>query len=193
MKVNIDDLTLNATELGKVLGGLSARRVRQLAEEEVFVRAERGRFPLIPNVAAYVAQIENRTDPEDLRTERIALIRAQTRRIELDNRLKEGGEGSLDWQSAVISALSLHWLLRLRPVAGWLYTDLADLLPTSDARRVAGTVQNWLVGLRSEIERETKRAAVRLRGNRELATDHKALVHALSGGRDEDVEHNEVA
>ena len=160
----ISDQTVTGPQLGEILN-ITARRVRQLAEEGIFERVGRGRYSLVASIQAYIATIEARADGEDLRAERIALLRAQTRRVQLDNARKETTDRDVDEQEAAVSTFARHLLLRLRPLGDWLFQELQDRGHT-DAREVAGTAVNWIIGDRAEIEAEvlTALAEARRRG-----------------------------
>jgi len=88
--MSVAELKLTAAELGEVLGGLTARRIRQLAEDGTFPRPSRGKFPLVACVSAYLALRESATDGDELKRERAGLVRAQRRRVELENSVSEG-------------------------------------------------------------------------------------------------------
>lgn len=175
--MEVKDIELTATELGAVLG-ITSRRVRQLAEDGVFERAARGRYGLINCVQAYIAA-QDRNGNEALHDERLGLIRAQRRRIELQNAAREGTTETFRWQDAAVSVVCAHFFLRLRPIAGWLHAELQGRLPGNEARSVAGEVGNWLVGTRAAIEAEVKEAATILRREGTLLTDYDELQRAL--------------
>ena len=59
-----EESTVSVKELS-TLFGISTRRVRQLAEDEVVVRAERGRYALTDSVQGYVAFMTKPTESED--------------------------------------------------------------------------------------------------------------------------------
>jgi hypothetical protein len=159
--MNFKTLTVTAKELGDVLD-LTDRRIRQLAEEDVFQREGRGRYPLAASVLAYIAALE--TDENDeLRKERIALMRAQRRRIELDNMVRESTEADLDFQDVFIGCISLWWHLHLRPIATWLFEDLRKRGVMKDGDLIAGEVQSWLISLRHEGEVMMLAAAAKAR------------------------------
>lgn len=150
-------LTVTASELGDVLD-LTDRRIRQLAEEGVFQRESRGRYPLAASVQAYIAAQEN-DESDELRRERISLMKAQRRRLELDNEFRESTVDEIAWQEAVIAVLVSYWQTQELVVSSWLHDDLITRGITKDARIVAGTVHNWMIGLRARIEEDLMRAA----------------------------------
>ncbi len=168
--MNINEFTLNAADLGKVLN-VTARRVRQLAEDEVFPRRGRGQFPLIECTQAYLALVEAPAEGDELRAERVRLIQAQARRIEIENAAKEGTAETLDWQDTQIDLLCHYWSLRAQPVSSWLHAELQGHVDGDVARAVCGQVANWLIGLRKEIERDLKNAAAKMRKTGTLARD----------------------
>jgi hypothetical protein len=156
--MNFKALTVTATEMGVVLG-LTDRRVRQLAEEGVFDRVERGRYPLAASVQAYIAAQEQ-DESDELRQERIALMKAQRRRIELDNASREATAGEFDFQDAVISVLSAYWSMNARRISTALHEELVKRPGMGGyAVDIAGIVHQWIIGSRVEIEDELKRAA----------------------------------
>lgn len=59
-----EESTVSVKELS-TLFGISTRRVRQLAEDDVVVRAERGRYALTDSVQGYVAFMTKPTESED--------------------------------------------------------------------------------------------------------------------------------
>jgi hypothetical protein len=159
----MDILTLSVTakELGDVLG-LTDRRIRQLAEEGVLDRVERGRYPLANSVQAYLAA--QAAEDDELREERIKLVRAQRRRLELQNEATEASEADFAFQDTMISTLTMYWHLQSRQVAGWLYGELSMREPIKhEARAIAGAVENWLIALRSETDIELRAAAAKSR------------------------------
>lgn len=59
-----DDFTVNSTELGLVLG-LSARRVRQMAQEGTILAAQKGRYKLVDSVRRYIGFVTGDQLSED--------------------------------------------------------------------------------------------------------------------------------
>ena len=157
----ISDQTVTGPQLGEILN-ITARRVRQLAEEDVFERVARGRYSLPKSVQAYIAALDARGDSGELRKERVALMQAQRQRIELHNRRQEGAARDVDGQEAAVSVFATHLLLRLRPLGDWLFQELQGR-GHSDAREVAGIALNWIIGARAEIETEVKAALAEAR------------------------------
>lgn len=180
--MKVQDITLTASELGEVLN-LTARRIRQYAEEGVFQRVGRNQYPLAANVQAYIAATETPAEGDDLRRERVALVKAQTRRIELENAAKEGTAEVLDWQDATIDMLAHYWALRAQPVSSWLHAELQGRMDGDTARVVCGQVANWLIGIRKEVESDLKRAAAKMRSTGTLARDYWELGRLI--GRNE--------
>lgn len=169
--MKIEDFTVSATDLGKVLN-ITARRVGQYAQEGVFQRVARGQYLLVQSVQSYIAATETPSEGADLRRERVALVKAQTRRIELENASKEGTEAMLDWQDALIDQLSHYWKLRIQPVSSWMYAELQGRLDGDEAAVACGELANWLIGLRNEIEKDLKSAAAKMRKTGTLAKDY---------------------
>ena len=181
--MDLKAFTCTASEIGDVLD-LTDRRVRQLAEEGVFPRASRGQYPLRECVLAYVAAQATTGDVE-LRSEKIALLKAQRRRIELDNSNREGTTAGFDYQDALVEVFALHWHLQARNVANWLHSELSLKPETSGrAREIAGKVANWLIALRSDLETQIKAAAAEARRRGVLIAsydDFKRLVGQTAG------------
>jgi hypothetical protein len=179
--------TLTATELGRVLG-LTARRVRQLHEEGQFERSERGQYPLAACVQAYVAAIEAQSDPEELKRERIALLKAQRRRIEQAIRDREAAGKDLDWQDAMIKAITFECQMRLRMIATWLHTEFeardVTMADSRDAiKELTHAVAGWAGGIRREMEADFLAAAERAR-RKQVFLDSWEKVVAMANGRE---------
>ncbi len=81
--------TVSASVLAKVLM-VTDRRVQQLTSDGIFTKEGRGKYPLIPNVQAYIKFWQDRaigsdTGVEtDLHTERTRLTKAQADKTELE-------------------------------------------------------------------------------------------------------------
>lgn len=179
----MEDLEVTAAELGSLLG-IGERRVQQLAKAGVFERVSRGKYRLGACIQAYVATIEGRAEPDDLRQQRIGLLRAQRRRIELDNQRSEGSGADFAWQDAAIGALACEWYLRLRPVATWMYEALTKA-GVANAQVPAGELQNWLIALRVEIEGDLKAAAVEARRREITITSYEDLLRVMGRAESE--------
>ncbi|RUV41403.1 MULTISPECIES: hypothetical protein [unclassified Mesorhizobium] len=183
--MNFMTLTVTGRQLGDVLD-LTDRRVRQLVEEGVFRRDGRNQYPLRDSVLAYLSAAA-KDDDDELRTEKIALIRAQRRRIELENAAKEGTAGEIAYQDAVIAVVCSWWHLHIRPLATWLQDDLRAR-NVADSNVIAGTVQGWLISLRHEGEELLLAAADKARRSGIIITtdnDLAALLSRSSTGEDE--------
>ncbi|MCA1492752.1 hypothetical protein I6F11_17670 [Ensifer sp. NBAIM29] len=181
--LNINELTVTAKELGDVLD-LTDRRVRQLADEGVFERSGRGRYPLAACVQAYIASLNTNEADDSLRAERVALMRAQRRRIEIDNDFRAGTENDMQFQDVMIGALSTWWIIWIRPVATWLHEELRQR-GIQDATPIAGTVQNWLISLRHQGEVRMKAAAAEARRKGIAITSYDDLARLIPGGYSE--------
>lgn len=168
--------TVTASELGDVLD-LTDRRIRQLAEEGVFERESRGKYKLRDCVLAYITTIET-DESDELRKERIALMRAQRRRIELDNMVREAAEADLDFQDVFIGCISLWWFLHLRPIATWLFEDLRGR-GVKQEDLIAGEVQGWLISLRHEGEQMMLAAAAKARKQGIVISDYATLTRMV--------------
>lgn len=171
-------LTCTAKEIGDVLD-ITDRRVRQLAEEGVFERETRGKYRLRDCVLAYIASIET-DESDELRRERIALMKAQRRRIELDNSVREGAETDLSFQDTIIAAVSIWWFLHIRPIATWLFEDLRRR-GVKDDTIIAGEVQGWLIALRAEGEENLKAAAAKARRQGVIIGGYDDLARLIGG------------
>lgn len=176
--MNYKTLTVTASELGDVLD-LTDRRVRQLAEEGIFERASRGKYPLASSVQAYITAQEA-DESDELRKEKIALMRAQRRRIELDNLVREGTEADLDFQDVFIGTISTWWLLHLRPIATWLFEDLRRR-GVKDDDLIAGEVQGWIMSLRYEGEQMMLGAAAKARKQGIVIDGYDVLCRMIGG------------
>lgn len=178
--MDISTVDVTARELAALLG-ITDRRVRQLVDEGVLQRSERGRYPLKACLNGYVAAIEGAAESSDLQAERLKLIRAQRRRIELSNERAEATSQQLDSQDALVSAISAAWFLGIRPVADWLHDELTRRGHGKDARIIAGTVNNWLIGLRAECEKSIRTAAETARRQGTIISSASEIAK-LSGG-----------
>lgn len=170
-----DKTTVSASDLGRVLN-LTARRVRQLHEEGVFPRSERGRYPLAACVQAYVATIEAASDPEELKRERIELMRAQRARIEQDLRDRQANDDELDDQDRLIRALASEAGEWVRLIPGWLYGTLAGLQVqvggmNDPSRELSEEVRQWCIGIRAKLEEHFVELAARARRKRVALRD----------------------
>ncbi|TGS89475.1 hypothetical protein EN817_03805 [Mesorhizobium sp. M3A.F.Ca.ET.174.01.1.1] len=183
--MNFATLTVTARQLGDVLD-LSPRRIRQLAEEGVFRREGRDQYHLRDCVLAYIS-VQATDESDELRKEKIALIRAQRRRIELENATKEATAGEIAYQDAVIAVVCSWFYLHVRPVATWMHDDL-QARNVADAKVIAGNLQNWLISLRAEGEElllaaadKARRSGIIISNDNDLA----ALLSRSSPGEDE--------
>ncbi|MES0176876.1 hypothetical protein [Mesorhizobium sp. M0006] len=174
--MNYKTLTVTASELGDVLD-LTDRRIRQLAEEGIFERASRGKYPLASSVQAYVTAQEA-DESDELRREKIALMRAQRRRIELDNLVRESTAADQDFQDVFIGAISIWWHLHVRPIATWVFEDLR-LRGVKDDTLIAGEVQGWIGRLRYDGEQLMLAAAAKARKNGVAITDYDTLIRMI--------------
>ncbi|PBB77903.1 hypothetical protein CK218_27765 [Mesorhizobium sp. WSM3879] len=163
--------------MGDVLD-LTDRRVRQLVEEGVFRRDGRNQYPLRDSVLAYLSAAA-KDDDDELRTEKIALIRAQRRRIELENATREATAGEIAYQDAVVAVLCCWWHLHIKPIATWLHDDLRAR-NVADAKVIAGNLQNWLISLRAEGEELLLAAADKARRSGIIISSDNDLAALLS-------------
>jgi hypothetical protein len=163
----MDEMHVSAAELAGVLG-VTPRRVRQLTEEGLIKPAHHGKYDLAACARAYIARLEadRAGAAAELRGEKVALVRAQRRRVELDNEHRQGSQADLTWQDAAIEAVALVYMLNIRHVADWLYADLVRH-GVADAVPIAAQVQDWITTMRHQVEEELKTAAALAR-RREL-------------------------
>ncbi len=115
--MKIENFTLNASDLGKLLN-VSARRVRQLAEEEVFPRRGRGQYPVVECVQAYLATLETTSEPGEIRKERVRLLQAQTERLERENAVARGELIEIELVGGEVEAAFARCRARLLAVPG---------------------------------------------------------------------------
>lgn len=181
--MNFKTLTVTASEVGDVLD-LTDRRIRQLAEEGLFPRESRGKYGLRDCVLAYIASLADGADSDDLRRERIALMKAQRRRIELDNFDREATEHDLDFQLSVVSVLVAWWQLQQSPVGSWLHQKCTELGYGNDAVLIAGAVEGWMIGLRAQIETDLRKAVDAARRKKIVIKDFDTLYRLLGKGKD---------
>uniref|UniRef100_UPI003F6809D1 hypothetical protein n=1 Tax=Gorillibacterium sp. sgz5001074 TaxID=3446695 RepID=UPI003F6809D1 len=71
---------------------LSARRVQQLAEEGVLIRAEKGKYKLLESVHRYIKHVQNRSHDDDVDyfSERAKHERAKREKAELQVAVMRG-------------------------------------------------------------------------------------------------------
>lgn len=86
--------TVSPTVLSKVLM-ITERRIQQLASEGILAKEDRGKYPLIPNVQAYIKFWQDRAvgsdaGQTDLHTERTRLTKAQADKTELEADVLKG-------------------------------------------------------------------------------------------------------
>lgn len=179
--MNVNEITMSAADLGEVLG-VTARRVRQLAEEGVFARAARGEFGLVSCVQAYIARAESRSQPAELLQERIRLTKAQARRLEIENAMSEGTKQNLDAQETITSTMAIHLFARISPMSTWLYGELGEHgVDGSASTIIAGTAHNWLIGARAKVEREMLQVVERSRRRGFPIQDYTDMQRLLGG------------
>lgn len=85
---------LPVSELAKILM-IGVRRVQQLAKEGIIPKTEKGRYALIPAVQGYIRFLQERSMsansvPEDYRTEKARLTKAQAEIAEIELAQKRG-------------------------------------------------------------------------------------------------------
>lgn len=85
-----DGVNLTAEKLARVLM-ITDRRVQQLAKEGVLVKEGRGRYPLIPNIQAYIKYWQDRAvgaremgEAPDYHAEKARLVKAQADKAEME-------------------------------------------------------------------------------------------------------------
>lgn len=61
---DIDSLTVSAAVLGNIFG-VTDRRIRQMAEEEIIVRAAKGRYNLVDSLKNYILSLKLAVDSND--------------------------------------------------------------------------------------------------------------------------------
>jgi hypothetical protein len=174
--VKIDDeTTCSATELGLLLD-LTPRRIRQLAEEGTFERVGRGRYPLAACVQAYIATIQGDDEPEDLQHARLELIKTQRRKLEQQIRDRQAFGHDLDWQDAVIRAITFEAQMRIRMIATWLHVELLPRNMKMDRSidalaECCYLIRGWASGIRRDLD-EAFLGAARLARRKQVHLDH---------------------
>jgi len=118
---------LSADKLGKILM-LSSRRVQQLAKEAVLIKAERGKYPMVENIQAYVKYWQDKaastdTGGIDYHVERARLTKAQAEGQEIKNAVLRRELAPVD---------ALEWVLS--KTAGQISAQL-DAIPMRVKRR----------------------------------------------------------
>jgi hypothetical protein len=181
----MDEMHVSAAELAGVLG-VTPRRVRQLTEEGLIKPAHHGKYDLAACARAYIARIEADRAGEvaELRGEKLALVRAQRRRVELDNAQRQGTDQDLTWQDRMIEAVGLVWMLEMRRVADWTYVELAKR-NIAEAVPIAGTVQAWITSLRIEIAGKLRAAAAEARRREMKITRADDLLQLIGTSKSE--------
>lgn len=131
MEQKIDgDTTVSATELAKVLG-LTARRVGQLAQDGVIVRASRGKFVLSDAVRQYIEYAARNQTSEGKKIEldkdkaEAKLKAAKARAAELEVAELEGRMHRSEDVAAVLEALVYEIRANLTALPGRLAVDVA--------------------------------------------------------------------
>ncbi|MCA1494999.1 hypothetical protein I6F11_29760 [Ensifer sp. NBAIM29] len=97
-----------------------------------------------------------------MEVEKLAIMRAKRRSLELSNERREGAEAEFAWQDAAIQAMATYYHLRLRPIATWLFEELRSR-GVKEERVIAGTVEGWFIGCHAEAAEKLKAAAAEAR------------------------------
>ena len=99
---------------------LSPRRIRQLVEEGVFPRHERGRYALVPVVRGYIHYLRERAVNADVGPDELGKHRARKLKAEADQLEMRSGE----MRGELIAASEFHhmvtsafWLVRAKVLA----------------------------------------------------------------------------
>lgn len=64
-KTSIENMTVSSTTLANILN-LSTRRIRQLADEGLFKKSERGKYNLVDNIHSYITYIKTNSEAKDI-------------------------------------------------------------------------------------------------------------------------------
>lgn len=102
------------------------------------------------------------SEPDQMEVEKLQILRAKRRSLELSNERREGMQAEYDWQDAAIQAMGTYYHLRLRPIADWLFEELRAR-GVKEERVIAGTVLNWFIGCHAEAVEKLKAAAAEAR------------------------------
>ncbi len=91
-KEKIQDQTVTCDALATMLG-LSARRIQQLAKDDIVKKNERGRYLLIQSIQGYVEFIKiggYDVSPHDLKRQKVRLTKANADRAEMEAAVMKG-------------------------------------------------------------------------------------------------------
>lgn len=102
------------------------------------------------------------SEPNAIEVEKLAIMRAKRRSLELSNERREGAEAEFAWQEAAIQAMATYFHLRLRPIATWLF-ELLRSKGIKEEREIAGEVLNWFIGCHAEAREALIAAAAEAR------------------------------
>lgn len=120
------------------LFGLSARRVQQLANEGIIVKAGRGQYRLLASVRGYVTFLQERVSgdrkADGWRDERARLAREQADRIALENAVSRGRLIQSDQVENVLSAAMAALSADLDGLPGRMATTVAGIDDPAIAR-----------------------------------------------------------
>lgn len=151
-----DKITVNAGQLADVLG-VSDRRIRQLAEEGILVKAARGRYLLLESLKNYIILVKTAAESKECQTqERIDLnnekaIHERVKRQISERRLKVM-DGSLH-KSEDVQRVMMDIFMNIRTK---LLAVPAKTAPMLTNRNDAGYIQELLAGEVVEVLKELK-------------------------------------
>jgi len=117
---DISSVTVSASVLGDIIG-ISDRRVRQIGEEGIFIRAAKGRYKLLESIKNYIINLKVEADNKkcvidnelDYEEERALLTRVNRHLAELKLSLAKGEAHKAGDVKAVMSDMLVSFRSRL--------------------------------------------------------------------------------
>lgn len=117
---DISSVTVSASVLGDIIG-ISDRRVRQIGEEGIFIRAAKGRYKLLESIKNYIINLKVEADNKkcvidnelDYEEERALLTRVNRHLAELKLSLAKGEAHKASDVKAVMSDMLVSFRSRL--------------------------------------------------------------------------------
>lgn len=130
---DISSVTVSASVLGDIIG-ISDRRVRQIGEEGIFVRAAKGRYKLLESVKNYIINLKVESDNKnniidselDYEEERALLTRVNRHLAELKLALAKGKAHKADDVKEVMSDMLTSFRSRLLNMPSKVSPKLVD-------------------------------------------------------------------
>ncbi|MHC1747447.1 MAG: hypothetical protein AB9856_03545 [Cellulosilyticaceae bacterium] len=153
---SIDSLTVSASVLADLLG-VTDRRVRQLAEEGIFIRVSKGRYNLPESIKTYINMLKmeqdivnaGAADGLDLETERAIKTRVERKQAEIKLALMKGEVHKAAEVEQVMTDMLTSFRTRLLNVP-------AKLAPILVSRSEMGHIKNLITNEVIEVLNELK-------------------------------------